>query len=247
MESLEYWRLCDEYTVVQAALLIVGEDPAEGSEEYVLGWEYHSRPKGFNAVFAALKSAINSKILLARIVHSCEFFEVCYEGEDHSDWVRQKEPNWSETMIEINDLKRWLFDKGFKTGFFFPYGCEDRDYLDPLNEYYAPKLAAAVKAWEAITRNPSSLVRKTPKQALEKWLRENATEFGLTKDDGTHNAQGIDQVAKVANWKPEGGATKTPAQVIMNTTTPSKPPANEGVLERTMIVPRYLSEQKVYY
>ena len=34
MEKLDHWRLCDELTVVQAALLIVGIDPAS-SKEYL--------------------------------------------------------------------------------------------------------------------------------------------------------------------------------------------------------------------
>ena len=29
MEKMDYWRLCDEFSVVQAALLIVGTDPSE--------------------------------------------------------------------------------------------------------------------------------------------------------------------------------------------------------------------------
>jgi hypothetical protein len=29
MDALNYWRLCDELSVVQAALLIVDEDPSE--------------------------------------------------------------------------------------------------------------------------------------------------------------------------------------------------------------------------
>lgn len=231
MESLDYWRLCNELTVVQAALLIIGEDPAEGSEEYVLEWEFHNRPKGFNAVFAALKSAVNSQIIEAKIAHSGEYIEWNYQEEYRSQWKREEVPDWKLTTIDVMDLKNWLLRRGINTGFFFPNGVDERSYLDAGNPFYAPKLAAAVKAWEAITNDESSLLRKTPKQALEKWLREHATEFNLTKDDGTHNAQGIDQVAKVANWKPEGGAMKTPAQVIMNATTPSNPPANQGFLE----------------
>ncbi len=37
-----------------------------------------------------------------------------------------------------------------------------------------------------------------------------ASEYGLTKEDGSPNEQGIDEVAKVANWKPGGGVAKTP-------------------------------------
>ncbi|MND07504.1 hypothetical protein D3C83_295210 [compost metagenome] len=52
---------------------------------------------------------------------------------------------------------------------------------------------------------------KSPKQALEKWLREHALEFGLTTEDGSPNGTGIEEAAKVANWQPGGGAPKTPS------------------------------------
>jgi hypothetical protein len=29
IESMDYWRLCDELSVVQAALLVIGEDPSK--------------------------------------------------------------------------------------------------------------------------------------------------------------------------------------------------------------------------
>jgi hypothetical protein len=48
-------------------------------------------------------------------------------------------------------------------------------FLDPKNPRYAPKLAAAVLAWEA-TGNEAS-TGKSPKQALLKWLREHAAEL----------------------------------------------------------------------
>ena len=34
MDPLDYWRLCDELSVVQAALLIVGEDPS-GTQDHI--------------------------------------------------------------------------------------------------------------------------------------------------------------------------------------------------------------------
>jgi hypothetical protein len=41
-------------------------------------------------------------------------------------------------------------------------------------------------------------------------LRQHANKFGLTKDDGNPNEQGIEEVAKIANWDTKGGAPKTP-------------------------------------
>ena len=57
MEEMDYWRLCDELTVVQAALLVVGANPST-DQEYVIGWEPYQRPNGFDAAMAALTHAI---------------------------------------------------------------------------------------------------------------------------------------------------------------------------------------------
>ena len=84
------------------------------------------------------------------------------------------------------------------------------DYLNPkLPKGYAPKLAAAVNAWLAVQAMPDTK-GKSVKEALKKWLRENAATYGLTDDDGKANETGIDEVSKVANWEPKGGAPKTP-------------------------------------
>lgn len=79
-------------------------------------------------------------------------------------------------------------------------------YLDPSHPRYAPKLAAAVHAWLAADDSAG----KTPKQALSKWLHDHASEFGLVKETGEPNEQGIEECAKVANWRTDGGAPKTP-------------------------------------
>jgi len=108
-------------------------------------------------------------------------------------------------------LRVWLKGRGFKSGFFFPQATEEPDFLDPKNENYAPKLAAAIGAWQAVNAEPKLTSGKTVKQALLKWLRQNADQFGLTKDDGNPNEQGIEEIAKISNWEPKGGAPKTPS------------------------------------
>jgi hypothetical protein len=79
-------------------------------------------------------------------------------------------------------------------------------YLDPVNPRYAPKLAAAVMAWQAVT----DAGNVSPKQALTKWLNENALRLGLSSEDGVPIQAAIEDVAKVANWETKGGAPKTP-------------------------------------
>jgi hypothetical protein len=112
----------------------------------------------------------------------------------------------NESRVEVASLRAWLVGRGIRKGFFFPASTDAPDYLDPGNPRFAPKLAAAVRAWQAVT-DP---LGKTPKQALMKWLREHALEFGLNDDEGKPNETGIEEVAKVANWQPGGGAPKTP-------------------------------------
>ena len=79
------------------------------------------------------------------------------------------------------------------------------DFLEPLNPRYAPKLAAAVRAWQAVT----DAGKKSPKQALDKWLREHAAEYGLTNEEGKPIETAIEECSKVANWNQMGGAPKT--------------------------------------
>lgn len=225
MQPLDYWKLCDELNIIQAALLILDLDPAK-NEDYIMQWEPQHLPEGFSAIFAALKGAVSSKALPATVMFSEERTEYDYMGETRTAYIPSKTPDWNLMMIKVQDLKQWLLNHNLMPDFFFPDGVDHRNYLDPNNQFYAPKLAAAVKSWEAVTSNPNNLKKMSPRKALEKWLRENAAQFGLTKEDGSHNEQGIEQISKVANWKPEGGATKTPSGVSMNLTTPLQVAAN---------------------
>lgn len=207
---MDYWRLCDRLSAVQAALLIIGEDPSE-NEQYILGWQIHEQPEGFNPAFSAIRNAITSKKLPAKIIHSGE--NITFEVDDgwQSEWVKDDIPDWHKTTLEVEDLKKWLSSRGFTSGFFFPLSSDDRPYLDKNNPYYASKLAAAVRAWESVTSNLSDYKTKTPKQALDIWLRKNANEFGLLNEEGNPINQSIEEISKISNWKTSGGATKTPS------------------------------------
>jgi hypothetical protein len=239
MDSLDYWRLSDEVSVVQAAILVIGEDPSK-NQEYIEGWEAHSRPVGYDAVLSALKNAVRSGAMAATIRNDasvCSYDEYPSNGFD----IRERpegmnvkyrvEPNWHLTVVKVASVKRWLLGRGFRDGFFIHETMEDTTeaFLDSKNPYYAPKLAAAINAWRAITSNPDLLNGKTPKQALEKWLREHASQYGLTKDDGNPNDHGIEEICKIATWNLLGGAAKTPVRVPANPPTPSIKRQKAGV------------------
>jgi hypothetical protein len=57
MDALDYRRLCDELSVVQATLLIVDKDPSE-AQSYIEKEPPENRPKGYDAAKAALVNAI---------------------------------------------------------------------------------------------------------------------------------------------------------------------------------------------
>lgn len=237
MEDMDYWRLCDELSVIQASFLMIDYDPS-GCEN-LDNWS--QLPRGYEACFTALKNAVNSGTLPAVIRKNAKD-EMNFATQSKILTTYFDPPiDWHLTTIKVLDLKVFLKDRGVKTGFFFPQSSDDRDYLDENNPNYAPKLAAAIHAWEAVRSDVSRLRGKTPKQALSKFLRENAAHYGLTKDDGNPNESGIEEICKVANWKPEGGAAKTPTtngthpMVADNPTTPKQLQKNKGLVSSPTI------------
>jgi hypothetical protein len=203
MEGLDYWRLCDELTIIQAALLVAGREPS-GNAQYNAEKTIHP-PVGYEAAREAISNALRRGAIKGQLVPLYEHDingNICGESQGSVDI--------HSSRVEVDSLKAWLAGRGLKTGFFFPERPVAQDYLNPKRPRYAPKLAAAVFAWLA-TGDESTSKAKSPKQALTKWLREHASEFGLTDEDGKPNETGIEEAAKVANWQPGGGAPKTPA------------------------------------
>lgn len=239
MESLDYWRLCEELNIVQAALLVVGESPDHA--KYTEGHSVEKRPQGYEAAKTAICGALKNFIsyekefdelerqtqglsvdyanapdlifdnedqlsdLLSRSIRGSITQETEYDMNGNHVGFIDNSIDLYRSTINAESLKKWLKFKGFTTGFFFPEPVMTMDFLDRSNARYAPKLAAAVSAWQVVTHSG----KKSPKQALDKWLREHAVEFGLTNDDGKPIEQAIEECSKVANWKAKGGATKT--------------------------------------
>ena len=239
MEELDYWRLCEELSIVQASLLVVGEDPS--CAEYTEEQEVKNRPKGYEAVKTAIYGGLKNFVryekeasdferqadymreeynqsygmieddqslmsLLNRAISGTLVQQTEYDINGNSLGFIDGSADPHRSMVNVESLKQWLRLKGFTTGFFFPEPMATMDFLDPLNPRYAHKLAASVKAWQAIT----DAGKRSPKQALDKWLREHAAEFGLTNEEGKPIENAIEECSKVANWNAKGGATKTP-------------------------------------
>lgn len=202
MENLDYWRLCDELSIVQAALLLVGSDPS-GDDGYAENWEMHKRPPGYEAAKTAIAYALSRGLIKGQLIPKYDYDINGNQGPEIEGSI-----NPSQSMVEVESLRVWLKTRGIIKGFFFPTASDAPDYLDPNNPRYAPKLAAAVQAWQSVTDTEG----KHQKKALAKWLREHAAAFGMTDEEGKPNETGIEETAKVANWQPGGGAPKTPSE-----------------------------------
>jgi hypothetical protein len=205
VDAIDFWKLCSEYTVVQAALLTSGHDPGVHQDDVERNAK---KPHGYVAVRSALTNAIYSGRLNASKVHYT------------NDYEQEGELNPHATTIAVEDLRDFLKSAGYASSFFDrPTAAGDRTSLIP----YPPKLEAANKAWAAVSENPALLIGRSPKQALEKWLTEHAAEFQLLNRDGKVNRTGIEEICKVANWKPSGGATPTPSLSPKPVAPPASP------------------------
>ncbi len=191
---------------MQAALLLVGIDPSTKNAD-VESWDTWIRPDGYEAAKTAIRNAVLKGKIEANVTPSTRQ-HVSYDGFDSATFEEEVQGTVDVelTQIKVDSLRTWLTSRGIASGFFMQHGHSGPGYLNPQHSRYAPKLAAAVRAWMEV-EDP---LGKSPKGALTKWLREHAREFGLSDDEGKPNEQGIEECAKVANWQPGGGAPKTP-------------------------------------
>ncbi|AXE96123.1 hypothetical protein [Paraburkholderia terricola] len=222
--GLEVWRIADTLSLASAAALMCGESPARIAPPGESGIDrYHLRrseapdaerrddgPEKFEARLEALTLAAERGTLKAEKLYFGKCIHVRYDGtESVEHWEPVGTIDPGATTVDVDDLKTWLTSRGITSGFFFPVATGTPDmpgYLDPNHPRHSYKLAAGIYAWEAVT-DPGPL---SPKQALDKWLREHAAKFGLADGGGNPVKQTIEDISKVVNWSPGGGVPKAP-------------------------------------
>lgn len=197
MRAIDYWRLADELTIVQTALLICGYDPTELQDE--VGYRPKERPVGYVAIKHALLSAVQSGLLNHRVTKVL--------NQNDGDYY----PDDDLALLTVTEIKGWLAEKGIKHHFFFFPEKPEGEFLSATHPRYSPKLAAAIRAWQAM--DDKSLHGKTPKQSVKKWLRLHCTDFDLADEDGKPLESAIEEISKIVNWNPRGGAPSTPSTV----------------------------------
>ncbi|MDN7754096.1 hypothetical protein [Burkholderia gladioli] len=234
MTELDLYRIAVSYTLTDAAALLVGGKPSlvlypSEWNRYRFGLNGDANNE-FRAALQALVGAVShtsNPLRASKIFYGgdAESRMALSEFPEGSRIVPELDP--SRTTVEAEDLRQWLSARGVRTGFFFPDALPEPDYLDPNHPRFAPKLAAAVKAWLAM--EDENLRRgKGTIAALEGWLETRYKELGLVHERdhakngvkaGELNRTAIEEAAKVANWRQAGGAVGTPSS---NLPTPAE-------------------------
>jgi len=210
----DIWRLIDYYTLPQAAALIANIDPCaieykEASKSLHLqtGMPNDIRVGHANIVFTLLVKKIKKEY--AKWAEENQIEKIPLKKQFFVDWLIRtgQNPKFFSREIERTRAHRSAMrNMKLHERIMEETRLRRKDYLDPENPRYAPKLAAAIRAWQAV-EDPKG---KHPAQAIREWLTRNAKELGLLKDDGKPNKSAIEDIAKIANWQPKGGAPKTP-------------------------------------
>ena len=117
-----------------AACLVAGYEPTnialcnDDSDK-----ELHEKYPRYDPALKALKHAVISKKLDANIIWVTEYDEeLGYEVEPSFEY---SQIDIDETIIEVEHLKKWLSDRDFRKGFFFPKKPTP-DYLDTNHPNY---------------------------------------------------------------------------------------------------------------
>ena len=209
MDNLDYWRLCDELGLEQAACLIAGVNPSSEIGSNCPNWAISEQPFGYHAALTAITHALRRKTIIGKVS-----LEKMYDMNGNQYGEIEDSIIIKDSTVEVESLRTWLASRGIKTGFFFPaiIASDTPDYLDPKHPRYAPKLKAAISAWQAVSNDATYANNgKAFKQNLINWLTSHASECGLIKDNGEINKEAIEkQIAMVANGDDKGGAPTTP-------------------------------------
>ena len=205
MEDLDYWHWCEDLSILEAALLCVGIDPSSEIGSNCINCAPSERPKGFEAAKTAIFNAFSRNIIEGIVVPEQDT-DINGNSYALSDTVSL------HSKVNVESLLKWLTNKSIKPKFFFPNTTDAPDFLDTNHPHYSSKLAAAISAWQAVSKDVTYKNNgKTTKQNLINWLTSHAAEFNLIKEDGEININAIEnQVSIVANWDTSGGAPKTP-------------------------------------
>jgi hypothetical protein len=189
MDGTEVWSLCEEMTVTQTALYLSGHNPSFGADivESQIDLE---RPKNYDPIKQIIVGGLRRGEIKGHLVP----LYGCDAGGSRSPIDHSIDPDRS--IVDMDSVQIFLEARGLKLA--------SRARKSRLPD----KLRAGLDAFLATESTP--LRGKTRKQVLTDWLKQNAAEYRLVDDRGKPITHSIDEIARVANPDPAGGAPRTP-------------------------------------
>jgi hypothetical protein len=210
MNELELWKQVPYLSVDEAMNLILGCIPGKYKFDFS---KEKDIPTFSIPIYRLLTDAIKKLEITVYFDGEAACIEnigkfVAFETFYYGTW-------WNKGKLETKELINWLSEKNIDSAFSeIPHIQELNqvaipNYLNQDHPNYSNKLAAAVKAWEAVTNNPELSKGKSVKKAISIWLSNNAEDLGLIHQ-GKVSETAIEEISKVANWATGGGAPKSP-------------------------------------
>lgn len=195
------WLLAEELTIMQAAILLLNEDPEQFPYANSPEQEHH-RPKGYSAAKQVILSALGS----GKVKGKKEWqTETKYNPDGYDAYEAPIEGLLcpERSTINMDSLREWLASKNVTVEQFAGLAGTSEDFLDRDDAAYSPKLAATVAAWRHVKKNAISGV--SVKQQLMDWLRENSARYWPDGMDAKVTDTFLKEAARIANWDADGG------------------------------------------
>jgi hypothetical protein len=213
-DSITIWKKRTTLSVAEAVLLSCGKLPEQFLNRNRSGPRYR------------LPTEIDGLYALSELAH--EAFR------EKKLPVREEEgKEWQEGTVSVVDYKAWLQGTGQRSDF-FGIGTENEaghehpekesaflSFIKPGHPFYAPKLAAAIGAWNYVAVMGAK-PKRSLKETIAEWLKKNAAEYGLTPSE-----YAVGQIAQIVNWQPKGGTPAIEDKKLLpfntSTTAPASP------------------------
>jgi hypothetical protein len=103
-DDLDYWRLCDELSIYEAALLTAGHSPGKLSD--VERRTTENRPRGYEAAKTAITNALRGGRIKGMV-------EPEYGSDINGNDYPIAEKVGLNSRVEVDSLKQWLASRGF--------------------------------------------------------------------------------------------------------------------------------------
>lgn len=219
---LEHWRLCDPLSLEDAAALLAGYDPEEiNRQQNDTGFD-QNHPFLYTMETSLRNAVLSNRLQVMRRVSTGKYHHIRMAGDESEGWWEPvDELSLSGTLVAVDDLKNWLTSMGVDGGFFFTEhegiepGSNRPDPMNKNSKFYAPKLAAAIEAWETLQQDPKLQDANAVVKEATDWLTENAERLNILWTDPKTGEtippkSTIEAMAKIINWNDKGGVNKTP-------------------------------------